>query len=235
MEAVPAETTAQPMNGAVVPDAAQRRKRLQRKRRQRQCRRNLRKRKRMWRSNRRHYGTAVITATTKDGKKSAQCKVTVGYGITYKLNGGTNSEENEAAYYKTELTLEEPSKKGYLFKGWYKDKKLKKKITQIAANSQKNLTVYAKWEKIKAGKVQINSLKNTKGKKAVLKLKKVSGASGYEALYGTKKNLKGGTVATAKKTGITLKGLAKNKTYYVKVRAYRIDSAGEKVYGAYSK
>ena len=34
---------------------------------------------------------------------------------------------------------------------------------------------------------------------------------------------------------MTLKGLEKGKTYYVKVRAYQTDSTGKAVYGSYSK
>ena len=40
---------------------------------------------------------------------------------------------------------------------------------------------------------------------------------------------------TTKKLSVTLKKLKKNKTYYVKARAYKFDSNGAKVYGKYSK
>ncbi len=39
---------------------------------------------------------------------------------------------------------------------------------------------------------------------------------------------------TTSKTSLTISGLKKNKTYYVKVRAYKKDSQGKKVYGSYS-
>lgn len=61
-------------------------------------------------------------------------------------------------------------------------------------------------------------------------------AAGYEVLCATNaaftKNKK---VSRAAGTSLTLSGLKKGKTYYVKVRAYQKDSAGRKVYGAYSK
>jgi len=38
-------------------------------------------------------------------------------------------------------------KKGYIFKGWYSDKKCTKKVTQIKKGSTGNVTLYAKWKK----------------------------------------------------------------------------------------
>ncbi len=90
--------------------------------------------------------------------------------------------------------------------------------------------------KIKVGKATISSLKNSKKKAAVLKLKKVSGAKGYEVVYSTNKKFKKSVKRkTTKKLSVTLKKLKKNKTYYVKARAYKFDSNGAKVYGKYSK
>lgn len=70
------------------------------------------------------------------------------YKITYKLNGGTNNRSNPKKYdVTTKITLKKPTKKGYVFKGWYKDSKFKKKITKIAKGSTGNITLYAKWDK----------------------------------------------------------------------------------------
>jgi len=182
------------------------------------------------------YGTATITAKAADGSgKSASCKVKVGYGITYKLNGGKNNSANPAAYYKETVTLKNPTRKGYLFKGWYTDKKLKKKITKITKKTSKNLTLYAKWEKVKVGKTSISSLKNSGSRAMALKFKQVSKAAGYEVLYSTNKKFsRNNEKIVTKKKSLTIKKLKAKTTYYVKVRAYRTDSAGKKVYGKYS-
>ena len=71
------------------------------------------------------------------------------YTITYKLNGGTNSASNPKTYTKIDatITLKNPTRKGYTFKGWYSDAKFKKKVTKIAKGSTGNKTLYAKWAK----------------------------------------------------------------------------------------
>lgn len=181
-------------------------------------------------------GTATIKATAKDGSGvSASCKVTVGYKITYKLGKGTNNSQNPEYYYNEKVNLKAASKKGYAFKGWYTDSKYKKKITSIAKSSKKNITVYAKWEKVVVKKGAVKKVTALSGKKAKVTLQKVSGADGYEIVYSTdkkfKKNVKKGTVTGTSKT---LSKLTKGKTYYVKVRAYRKDSTGAKVYGSFS-
>ncbi len=71
----------------------------------------------------------------------------VKYTITYNLNGGTNNSFNPAAFYVTSgnITLKNPSRKGYTFGGWYSDNAYKKKVTSIAKGSTGNRTLYAKW------------------------------------------------------------------------------------------
>ncbi len=69
------------------------------------------------------------------------------YKITYKLKGGTNSKKNPTTYKKTSktITLKNPSRRGYTFGGWFRDKKYKKKISTIKRGSVGNVTLYAKW------------------------------------------------------------------------------------------
>lgn len=106
-----------------------------------------------------------------------------------------------------------------------------------AENEQKDSTVTEKTKKAKIKKKRgtIKSLKNIKGKKVVLKLKKVSGATGYEVRYSTNKKFKK-SVKKVKTTSlkVTLKKLKKGKKYYVKVRPYYKDSNGKYTYGKYS-
>jgi len=157
------------------------------------------------------------------------------YTITYNLDGGNNHPANPATFYEDEeITLNNPSKRGHTFGGWYLDSSCNTAITSIPKNAQKNYTVYAKWEKISLKKPNIKSLKAAK-KQAKISFKAVNGAEGYEVLTATdKKFKKNAKTYTFKKAKGTMKKLKKGKTYFVKVRAYKVDSIGEKTYGKYS-
>lgn len=84
-------------------------------------------------------------------------------------------------------------------------------------------------------KSAIKKMKAVSGRKAKVTVQKVDGAAGYQIVYSTdkqfKKNVKKVTISGTSKT---LGKLAKGKTYYVKVRAYKKDSTGAKVYGSFS-
>ena len=83
-------------------------------------------------------------------------------------------------------------------------------------------------------RVTLNKPVKLSGKKVKLKWKKVSGAKGYQVVYATNSKFKKATKKTTAKTALTIKTLKKGKIYYVKVRAYKLNSAGAKVYGTYS-
>lgn len=71
---------------------------------------------------------------------------------------------------------------------------------------------------------KLSSVKNVKGKKLQVKWKKNAKAGGYEIQYSTSKKFKGAKtkkVSGAKKTSVTIKGLKKGKTYYVRIRCYK--------------
>lgn len=82
-------------------------------------------------------------------------------------------------------------------------------------------------------KVKKVTLKNVKGKKMKVTIKKVSNATGYQIKYSTKKTFKNAKTVKTTKTSYTIKKLKKKKTYYVKVRAYRTVD-GKTYYGSYS-
>ena len=181
-------------------------------------------------------GRTKITVTSAENSSyQASCTVTVPYKITYKLNKGKNNASNPSTYYGKKVTLKNPSRKGYAFAGWYTDAKFKKKITSISNSAKSDYILYAKWTKVKVAKASLTSAKNSKSKQILLKYKKVSGAKGYEISYSTDKKFK--KVVTKKntaKTSYTISKLKKGKIYYVRIRAYKMDSMGKKVYGKYS-
>lgn len=86
-------------------------------------------------------------------------------------------------------------------------------------------------------KVKVASAKA--GKKSVkVTWKKVKGIKGYQIQYSTNKKFKKGnktiTVKSTKSTSATIKKLKSKKTYYVRMRTYKIVN-GKKVYSAWSK
>ena len=181
-------------------------------------------------------GRTKITVTSSENSSyQASCTVTVPYKITYKLNKGKNNASNPSTYYGKKVTLKNPSRKGYAFAGWYTDAKFKKKITSISSSAKSDYILYAKWIKVKVAKASLTSAKNSKSKQILLKYKKVSGAKGYEISYSTDKKFKKAvTKKNTAKTSYTISKLKKGKIYYVRIRAYKMDSTGKKVYGKYS-
>lgn len=69
------------------------------------------------------------------------------YSITYNLDGGTNHSENPASYNDAQaITFKNPSKPGYIFKGWYKDSNFTEQVSSIAIGTTGDIVLYAKWE-----------------------------------------------------------------------------------------
>ena len=70
------------------------------------------------------------------------------FAINYVLDGGTNSENNPNEYVpeKLPLLLEDPTKSGYKFVGWYDNENFTgEAITEISAGTMGDVTLYAKW------------------------------------------------------------------------------------------
>ncbi len=104
-------------------------------------------------------GVAKELTRTNNGKVTlyAQWEL-IDYTITYNLNGGTNNENNPAAYTVLDaVTLQKPVRENYVFSGWYTDKKCKTKAGNIKKGTTGNKTYYAKWT---PNKYKITFVKN---------------------------------------------------------------------------
>lgn len=91
----------------------------------------------------------VKKLTSKKGKTVtlyAQWKPVI-YTITYDLNKGKVKTANPSTYTieSATITLNNPTRKGYTFKGWYTSEEWKTKVTQIVKGSTGNLKLYARW------------------------------------------------------------------------------------------
>ena len=183
-------------------------------------------------------GTATISVYFDGYKNSASSKkITVtapSVKLTFNANGGSVSTKSKNVTQKSKAgTLPSPTRKGYSFSGWYTAKSGGTKVTSSTTIS-KALTLYAHWSKITVAKASINKVANTSASVARVYINKLSGATGYKIFYSDNSSFKNSQVAYTTSTSATLKNLKKNKTYYVRIRAYRMDSAGKPVYGAYS-
>lgn len=194
-----------------------------------------------------NFGTAKIKIWFPGYEKGAVTKkITVKGGTPVKLktytakfsaNGGTklSRASKKIVTGKTIGTLPTVRRKGYTLKGWYTKKSGGSKIS-AKTRIKKNQTFYARWQKVsKPAGTDIISLSSKPGT-AMVGYKKVSGVSGYEICYSTgskfaKSSTKRIRTKLEKKT---ITSLRKGKTYYIKVRSYRTDSAGNKIYGSYS-
>lgn len=161
-----------------------------------------------------------------------KCQVTFDVNGGQKLATATKTFDVGSKYGE----LPSPKRVGYTFKGWYT---AKTNGTKITANStvNGNTTVYAQWSKVsKPAKAKKPAVTNSAKKTIKVSFKKVKGADGYQISYTTSKKFKKSTVKTVntKKLSKTIGKLKKGKTYYVKVCAYKTDSAGKKVFGTNS-
>lgn len=83
-------------------------------------------------------------------------------------------------------------------------------------------------------KAVIRSIKNIKGRKISLKLKKIKDAKGYQIRYCDNKRFQGYINKNTKNIKVIIRGLDKRTRYWVKARAYKkVD--GRKKYGTWSK
>ncbi|MBE5940989.1 MAG: hypothetical protein E7264_00470 [Lachnospiraceae bacterium] len=106
----------------------------------------------------------------------------------------------------------------------------------ITAAATQNYNAAAKTVRIvvTSKATKIASVKSPSKKKATVKIRKATGAQGYEISYSTDSTFKTGVkTTTTKKATATLKKLKSKKTYYVRVRSYR-KVGGQKLYSTYS-
>ena len=69
--------------------------------------------------------------------------------ITYNMNDGVNDAENPNCYMEgTAAEINDPSREGYAFEGWYTDSEFATEFTGITAETTGNVELYAKWKQV---------------------------------------------------------------------------------------
>ena len=91
---------------------------------------------------------SVKKGTTGNKKLYAKWKAEK-YTITYNLNKGKNNSKNPTSYKITTSTikLQNPTRKGYIFEGWYSDSSYTNQVKIIKKGSIGNKILFAKWVK----------------------------------------------------------------------------------------
>ncbi len=162
--------------------------------------------------------------------------------VSLNANGGYfKNETNSKTVSKTVSVkgkyglLATPVRKGYVFARWYTGKTSGSKVTSATmVTNQKNHTLYAHWTKVTAKKSAITSLANAKDKKVLVKVQKVSDTKGYQIMYSADKAFKKSKAITTASISNKVAVAKKGQTYYFKVRTYKVDSTGARVYSGWS-
>ena len=101
-----------------------------------------------WYDNAGLTGTAVTTiAHGSTGNKQFWAKWGIAYTITYHLNGGTlETDKNSYTNESPDITLDTPTRTGFVFVGWYTNSNLTgTPVTTITHGSSGNKEYWAKW------------------------------------------------------------------------------------------
>ena len=161
------------------------------------------------------------------------------YSVLFDGNGGlveSLTNKTEKIYQAGDEIKSFPTvvRKGYAFTGWYDEAKDGTKVAEASIlKNGKNQTVYAHWNKVTVEKGKIKKVAK-KGKTVSVLIQSQAGVDGYEVVCATNKNFTSSKKKIVKAANASFSLSGTGKKYYVKVRAYKKDSAGNKVYGSYS-
>lgn len=164
----------------------------------------------------------TMTATWSQAEKAKVPK----WSITFK--NGKKILSKQTVLDGENYMIPSVKKKGYKFLGWYNGK------TEIkdGARAYSDMTIAAKWEKIRLKKAKVTVPKQKYKRYATVKLTAKGKYDGFQV------RIKNKTVtekAKVKKTKTIDVGMLKSgKTYKVKARTYSVDSRGKRIYGKWS-
>lgn len=154
--------------------------------------------------------------------------------ITFDSNGGATPSFSSSSVTSggTVSTLPTATRSKYTFAGWYTEASGGTKVTTSTV-IESSMTLYAHWTKVTVARDSLYSLKS-KYSKIYAVAKSVSKAKGYQIRYSRSSRFTSSKYKTSSTIKITTGKLTKNRYYYVKVRAYKLDSNGTRIYGSWS-
>lgn len=166
-------------------------------------------------------------------------KIKDGYYLTkFDKNYGTEDLIVAKMVSKKLDYLPEAFRSGYEFLGWYTEKESGRKV-KLGEKLKSNMTLYAHWKKVTVKKATIKSL-SSNGSTLTVRYKKVKAVDGYEVQVSLSRKFKAKkTISRVYKNNKVftrkISKLKANKKYYVRLRAYKLDSTDARVYGKWSK
>lgn len=180
----------------------------------------------------------LITVDGTSGGNRIPEESTAYYELFFHPNGGTNLSYQKITISVGDVLDELPTvqRANYRFKGWYTKPSGGTRIGRTSL-PESECVLYAQWIRVtKPSKAYAPSLKVQKNGQLYIRWNEVNGAKGYEISYSTSKKF---AASSTKKTTSsyavkTLQNLKRGTVYYVRIRAYKTDSMGNKIYGAYS-
>lgn len=156
--------------------------------------------------------------------------------VYFDANGGSVDTDHKSLM-SEELygPLPTPVRSGYRFNGWFTAPNGGTQILPTTVVTTKtDTTLYASWSRVNVSQPSKPSAKNGKAKQIKITLKQAKNAEGYQIQYAKNKSMKSARIKNTKKLTTTISKLSRGKVYYIRVRAYRTDSTGAKVYGPWS-
>ncbi|MDE7312613.1 MAG: leucine-rich repeat protein [Eubacterium sp.] len=177
-------------------------------------------------------------ASTPDGTVQKPSVVKVHYVLQFDLNGGTKTSRRTMTLLSGDLPgiMPKAQRKDYVFNGWYTQAEGGTKVSGDKP-LEEAATLYARWTKA-AAPAKPASLKLQSKKKGQIQagFQAIDGAAGYQVDYSLKKSFVSAKTKEVRKSAKakTITGLKAGKKYYIRVRAYSLDSMGNRIYGAYS-
>ncbi|MDE7312615.1 MAG: leucine-rich repeat protein [Eubacterium sp.] len=177
-------------------------------------------------------------ASTPDGTVQKPSVVKVHYVLQFDLNGGTKTSRRTMTLLSGDLPgiMPKAQRKDYVFNGWYTQAEGGTKVSGDKP-LEEAATLYARWTKA-AAPAKPASLKLQSKKKGQIQagFQAVDDAAGYQVDYSVKKSFAPAKTKEAGKSAKakTITGLKAGKKYYIRVRAYSLDSMGNRIYGPYS-
>ena len=166
-------------------------------------------------------GETTVVATVSETGEKAKCKIRV-LGDTATTEPTKTPESGNVSKPTESPTV--PSNTKHLLDG--------KQAASSASknNANENASI---GKDVKVLQVKFIKLKIAGKRKAKASWKKLTNVSGYQIQYAPNKKFKKAKRKTVKSTSVTIKKLKKKKTYFVRVRAYKLVD-GKKVYGKWS-